>query len=176
MRPEQLNDDLIDYYLQNEPDCIKNLIRQFDFRYTDLEDEELVTLIDMIIDSRHVSSQHKFDIGQTKQNFHVTLEPNSQLRKQRLRKCPLHLKENIEKLLGQLQDSGIIREMADDDDLGSIFVNPIILFPKADYLKLVINARYLNSITDLTNYSWPLEPVQMNMTRINGRYFTASDL
>ena len=130
----------------------------------------------MIIDSRDVYSQHKFDIGQTKQKFHVTLKPNSELRKQRPSKCPLHLKDKLEKLLSQLQDSGIIREMGDDDELGSLFVNPIILLPKADYVKLVIDARYLNSITDLTNYSWPLEPVQMIMTRINGKYFTASDL
>ena len=89
---------------------------------------------------------------------------------------PLHFKDKLEKLLSQLQDSGIIREMGDDDELGSLFVNPIILLPKAVYVKLVIDARYLNSITDLTNYSWPLEPVQMIMTRINGKYFTASDL
>ena len=104
------------------------------------------------------------------------MKPNSELRKQRPSKCPLHLKDILEKLLGQLQDSGIFREMGDDDELGSLFVNPIILLPKADYVKLVIDARYLNSITDLTNYSWPLEPVQMIMTRINGKYFTASDL
>ena len=130
----------------------------------------------MIIDCRDVYSQHKFDIGQIKQKFHVTLKPNSELRKQRHSKCPLHLKDKLEKLLGQLQDSGIIREMGDDDELVSLFVNPIILLPIADYVKLVIDARYLNSITDLTNYSWPLEPVQMITTRINGKYFTASDL
>ena len=66
--------------------------------------------------------------------------------------------------------------MGDDDELCSLFVNPIILMQKADYVKLVIDARYLNSITDLTNYSWPLEPIQMIMTRINGKYFTVSDL
>ena len=169
LRSKQLSDDLIDYYLQYQSEDIKNLNKQFDFRYTDLKDEELVTLIDMIIDSRDVYSQHKFDIGQTKQKFHVTLKLNSELRNQRPSKCPLHLKDKLEKLLGQLQDSGIIREMGDDDELGSLFVNPIILLPKADYVKLVIDARYLNSITDLPNYSWPLEPVQMIMTRINGK-------
>ena len=66
--------------------------------------------------------------------------------------------------------------MGDDDELGSLFVNPIILLPEADYVKFVMYARYLNSITDLTNYSWPLEPVQTIMTRINGKYFTTSDL
>ena len=95
----------------------------------------------MIIDSGDVYSKHKFDIGPTKQKFHVTLKPNSELRKQRSSNCPRHLKANLEKVIGQLQDSGIIREMGDDDELGSRFVNPIILFPKADYVKLVIDAR-----------------------------------
>ena len=129
LRPKELNNDLIDYYLQYQPQEIKDFIKQFDFQYTDLEDEELVLLIDMIIDSRDVYSQHKFDIGQTKQKFHVTLKPNSELRKQRPSKFPLHLKDKLEKLLGQLQETGIIREMGDDDELCSLFVNPIILLP-----------------------------------------------
>ena len=143
--------------------------KKFGFRYTDLEDEELVTLIEMIIDSRDVNCQHKFYIGHTKQKIQITLKPNSEIKKQQPSKCPLHLRDKLEKLLGQLQDSGIIQEMGDYDELGSVFVNPIILLPKADYVKLVIDARYPNSITDLTNYSWPVEPVQMIMTRINGK-------
>ena len=43
-------------------------------------------------------------------------------------------------------------------------------------MKLVIDARYLNSVTDLTNYSWPLELVQMIMTRAHGKVFSVSDL
>ena len=66
--------------------------------------------------------------------------------------------------------------MGDDDEMGSFFVNPIILIPKNDYVKLVIDARYLNSVADLTNYSWPLEPVDMIMTRVNGEFFSVSDL
>ena len=176
LRPKQLIDDLIDYHLQYRSQDIKNFRKQFNFRCTNLEDDELFTLIDMIIDSRDVYSQHKFDIGQLKQKFHVTLKPNSEFRKQRPSKCPPHLNEKLENLLWQLQDSGIIREMADNYVLGLLFLNPIILLPKGNYVKLVIDARYLNSITDLTNYSWPLGPVHMIMTRINGQYFTASDL
>ena len=66
--------------------------------------------------------------------------------------------------------------MGDNDEMGSIFVNPVILMPKNDYVKVVIDARYLNSVTDLTNYYWPLEPVQMIMTRVNGKVFSVSDL
>ena len=65
--------------------------------------------------------------------------------------------------------------MGNDDDMGSLFVNPIILVPKNDYVKLIMDARYLNSVTDLTNYSSSLEFVQMIMTRVNGKIFSVSD-
>ena len=48
--------------------------------------------------------------------------------------------------------------------------------PKSDYVKIVMHARFLNSVTDLTNYSWPLKPVQMIRTRVNGNFFSVSDL
>ena len=66
--------------------------------------------------------------------------------------------------------------MGGDGEMGSLFLNPIVLLPNNDYVKLVIDARYLNSVTDLTNYSWPLEPVQMIMTGVNGKVFSVSDL
>ena len=89
---------------------------------------------------------------------------------------PLHLKDKLEKLLTKFKHADIIREMGDDDEMGSLFINPIILMPKNDSVKLVIDARYLNSVSDLTNYSWPLEPVQMIMTGVNGKFFSVSDL
>ena len=82
----------------------------------------------------------------------------------------------MEKLQTQLKDADIIREMVDDDKMGSLFVNPTILMHKNDYVTLVIDAIYLNSVTDLLNYSMPLEPMQMIMTRVNGNVFSVSDL
>ena len=90
-------------------------------------------LIDMLIDSKDVYSLHKFDVGKTRQKFHVTLKPNVELKRQRASKVPLHLEDKLEKLLTQLKDADIIREMGDDDKMGSLFVNPIILMPKNDY-------------------------------------------
>ena len=66
--------------------------------------------------------------------------------------------------------------MGSNVELGSLFTDPIIILPKGDTVKLVIDARYLNSITDLSNYSWPLEPVQMLLTRLDGMYYTTGDL
>ena len=79
-------------------------------------------------------------------------------------------------LLSELQRAGFIREMGSDGEMGSLFTNPIIIIPKGDMVNLVIDARYLNSITDFSNYSWPLEPIQMLLTRLDGVYYTTSDL
>ena len=176
LRPKEQNDALIEHYLQYQPKELTDYVKQFDFQFSDITDNEMPLLIDMLIDSEDVYSLHKFDVGKTRQKFHVTLKPNVELKRQRASKVPLHLKDKLEKLLTQLKDADIIREMGDDDEMGSLFVNPIILMPKNDYVKLVIDARYLNSVADLTNYSWPLEPVQMILTRVNGKFFSVSDL
>ena len=167
---------LIEHYLQYQSKEIVQYVKNFDFHFSDINDEELIHLIDMLIDSRDVYRQHKFDVGKTHQKFHVKVKPNVKLKKQRPIKVPLHLKEQLEKLLIQLKDGDDIREMGEDDEMGSLFVNPIILMTKIDYVNLVIDARFLNFVTDLTNYSWPPKHVQMIMTRLNGNFFSVSDL
>ena len=66
--------------------------------------------------------------------------------------------------------------MGDEDEMGSLFVNRIIYMPKINDVKLVIDTRDHNSVTDLTNYSWPLEPMQMIVTGVKGKVFLVSDL
>ena len=66
--------------------------------------------------------------------------------------------------------------MGSDVEFGSIFTNPIIFLPKEDTVELLIDARYLNSITHSSNYSWPLEPVKMLLTRLDGVYYPTSDM
>ena len=174
--PKEQNESLVEHNLQYQPKKLTDYIKQFDFEYSDVTDNEMTLLVDMLIDSKDLYSLHKFDVGKTRQKFHVTLKPNVELKRQRASEVPLHLKDKLEKQLTQLKDADVIREMGDDDEIGSLFVNPIILTPKNEYVKLVIDARYLNSVIDLTNHSWPLQPVQMNMIRVNGKFFSVSDL
>ena len=150
-REKDYNNQLIEHYLQYQPKELVQYVKEFDFQFSNITDEEMTLLIDMLIDSRHVFSQHKFDVGRTRQKFHVKFKPNGEVKRQRPSKVPLHLNEKLEKLLTQLKDEDIIREMGDDDEMGSLFVNPIILTPKSDYVKLVMDLRFLNSATDLTN-------------------------
>ena len=81
----------------------------------------------------------------------------------------------LESLLTQQENADVIREIGDDDELGSLFVNSNILMPKKDQVKIVFDARHINSVTDLTKHSSPLEPVKMIMTRVNGKFFSKSD-
>ena len=54
--------------------------------------------------------------------------------------------------------------------------SPIGILPKGDTVKMVIDAQYLNSNTDLSNYSRPLESVRMLLTRHDGVHYTTNDL
>ena len=112
----------------------------------------------MLIDSKDVYSLQKFDVGKTRQKFHATLKPIVGLKRQRASKVPLHLKDKLEKLLTQLTDADIIREMGGKNELGSLFVNLIILMLQVDYVKLVIDARYLNSVNSVNSVAIRTSP------------------
>ena len=151
-------------------------LKNFDFSETVITDSELQHLLRVLIENNDVFSKFTNDVGKITQEFHVKLKKDAELRKQRHSKVPLHYGDRPEILLYELQRAGIVREMGSDVEMGSLFTNPIIILPKGDTVKLVIDARYLNSTTDLSNYSWPLEPIQMLLTRLDGVYYTTSDL
>ena len=118
----------------------------------------MILPIDMLVDVRDVYSQSKIDMGKTCQSFHVTLRPNVELKRQRpseFSHVPLLLKEKPRKLLTQRKDADIVRETGHEDEMGSLFDNPIILMPITEYEKQVIDASFLISVTDLTSYSRP---------------------
>ena len=88
------------------------------------------------------------------------MKEDAKLRKQRPSKVSLHYRDGLDFLPNDWQRAGISREMWCVVEMGSLFTNPIIILPKGDTVKLVIDARNLNSITDLSNNSLPLELVQ----------------
>ena len=62
------------------------------------------------MDARDVYSQHKFDVGKTRQKFNIKLAHEAILKRQRPSKVPLQLREKLEKLLTQLKEADIIRD------------------------------------------------------------------
>ena len=78
--------------------------------------------------------------------------------------------------MDQLCRTSIIREMENDKEMGSEFINPITILQNGNTIKLVIDAHYLNSIIDLSRYSWPLKAIGSRLIKLKGNYFTTSDL
>ena len=66
LREKDHNDRLIDHYLQYQPKELINYVKELNFQYSDITDEEMILLIDMLVDARDVYSQHKFDAGKTR--------------------------------------------------------------------------------------------------------------
>ena len=71
----------------------------------------MTLLVGLLVGDRYVYSQHKLDVGKTRQRFHVTLKLNVERKKQRPNKVPLHLKEKLEKLLTQVKVTDTTEEM-----------------------------------------------------------------
>ena len=63
---KDLHNRLIEHYLKYKPKKLVDYIKEFDFQYSDVTDEEKNLLIDMIHDSRDVYSRQKFDVGKTR--------------------------------------------------------------------------------------------------------------
>ena len=59
---------------------------------------------------------------------------------------------------------------------GNTFTNTVIILRKGESLKIVLDARYLNSMIDESKCNWPIEPVDVALMRINGTIFTTADL
>ena len=95
----------------------REFLKKFDSSQSDINDAQLLDLMKPLDRDKDVYSQHKYDVGKTKQKFHVKLRPNSTLAKQRPSRVSLHYQEKLKILLDQLCKAGINREMGDDTEM-----------------------------------------------------------
>ena len=56
---------------------------------------------------------------------------------------------------------------------GNTFLNHLIVIKKNDSNKTLLHVRHLNSTTDPTSESWPLEPLATHLGRANKNYKSA---
>ena len=98
-------------------------------------------------------------------------------KKQRISKVPIQLRERIQKILDLLKKYEIIAPVNKEQlSTGNTFTNPVMILRKGELLKIVLYAQYLNSMIDESKCNWPIEPVDVALTRINGTKFTTADL
>ena len=71
---------------------------------------------------------------------------------------PLQLKDKVQHLLDILTRFDVISPVNTDSlTTGNTFINPVIILKRGESLKIVLDARQLNTMIDETKCSWPIE-------------------
>ena len=74
----------------------------------------------------------------------------------------------------------IIKQIGSTSDekhtIGTTILNPLIIIPKGDAIKVVSDARHLNSNTNQELDSCPIEPLAPQLARTNKKYKSTIDL
>ena len=154
-------------------------INNFNFQVSDLTDTEYITLWNMLPKYKTCYATHKNDVGKISTPFRIRLKPNAQLTTQRLSKVPIHYRDKLNALSKELEKCNIIKQIGfspqDKPVYGTTYLNPPIIIPKGDTIKFVLDARHLNSNTEQSDESWPIEPLTPQLARGNKKYKSAID-
>ena len=153
---------------------------KFNFQFSDLTDTEYITLCNMLLKYKTCYATHKNDVGKISTPFRIRLEPNAQLMTQRPSKVPIHYRDKLNVFLKELEKYNIIKQIGsspqDKPVYGTTYLNPLIIIPMGDTIKCVLDARHLNSNTEQSDESWPIEPLAPQLARANKKYKSAIDL
>ena len=136
-----------------------------------MTDYENVNLCNILIINQHCYAKHRNGVGRISTPFRIRIKENCKLQTQRTSEVPIHYRDRLNKLLVELEKHNIIKQIGPTPDenhtIGTTFSNPLIIIPKGDAIKVVLDARHLNSNTDQELESWPIEPLAPQLARAN---------
>ena len=119
----------------------QQFIKKFNFEYSDLTDTENVNLCNILIDNQHCYAKHKNDVGKISTPFRIRIKDNCKLHTQRPSEVPIHYRARLNKRLLELEKYNIKKQIGSTTDekhtIGTTFLNPLILIPKGDAIKVV---------------------------------------
>ena len=149
----------------------------FSFQNSQITQDEFDKLAKQLIKYCTVYARSKFDVGTISSSLHLPLKPDAVFKKQRPSKVPIYLYDKVNLLLDILSQYEI-RSPVNKEKQPKVntFINPVIILAKDESLKIVLDARYLNSLIDKSKCNWPIEPIQVILTKISGEYFTTADM
>ena len=150
---------------------IYNLYKKSNFEFSDLTDSEYVQLCNILVNNQNCYAKHKNDVGKISTPFRIRVKENCKLQTQRPSKVPIHYSDRLNKLLVELEKYNIIKQIGSTPDekhtIGTTFLNFLNIIPKGDTIKVVLDARHLNSNTNQVFESWPTEPLAPQLARAN---------
>ena len=124
--------------------------------------------------------QHLKTMWQNCTPFRIRLKPIAQLITQRPSKVPIHYRDKLNNLIKELENYNIIKQIGsspqDKPVFGTTYLNPLIIIPKGDSMKCVLDAGQHYSNTEQSDESWPIEPLAPQLARANKKYKCDTDL
>ena len=149
----------------------------FDFQHSQITQNELDKLAELLLKYPTVYATSKIDVGKISSPLQLPLKPDAVFKKQRASKVPIHLHDKVNRLLDILEQYEIISPVnKEEQPKRNTFINPVIILAKGESLKIVLDARYLNSLIDESECNWPIKPIQVILTKMKGKYFTTADM
>ena len=146
----------------------------FNFEHSEITQIEFDKLAKQLLKHSTVYATSKFDVGKISSS---PLKPDAVFKKQRASKVPIHLHDKVNRLLDIFAQFKIISPVnKEEQSKGNTLINSVIILAKGKSLKKVLDARYLNSLIDESKCNWPIEPIQVILTKINGKDFTTADM
>ena len=121
----------------------------FTFQHCQITENEIKQLADFLLIYPKVYATPKFDVGKMNSPLHLPLKPDAVFKKQRATKVPIHLHDKIKRLFDILEQNEIISPInKEEQPKGNTFINLVINLAKGESLKIVLDARYLNSLIE----------------------------
>ena len=141
-------------------------VNKFNFQFADLTDTQNITLCNLLLKYKTCYATHNNDVGKIVTPFRIRLKPNAQLNTQRPSKVPSHYRDKLNTLPKELGKQNINKQIGsspqDKPVYRTIYLNLLISKPKSDSIKFVLDDRQLNSNTEPSDESWPIELLLLN--------------
>ena len=148
----------------------------FNFQHSHLTQNEFEKLSDLLLRYPSVYATSEFDVGKINSLLHLPLKPDAIFKKERASKVPIQLHDKDNRLLDILEQYEIISPVnKEKQPKGNTFNNPDFILTKGESLKIGLDARYLNSLINESKCNWPKKPIQVILTKTNGKNFTTAD-
>ena len=109
-----------------------------------MTDTEYVNLCNILINNQNCYAKLKNDVGKLSTPFRIRIKENCKLETQRPSKVPIQYRDRLNKLLTELEKHNTIKQIGSSSDekhtIGLTFLNPLIIIPRGDSIKVVLDS------------------------------------
>ena len=140
------------FNINNYTEDQQKFLTMFNFQHSQITQDEFDKLAKQLKKYSSVYATSKFDVGKISSSLHLPLKPDAVFKKQRASNVPIHLHDKVNRLLDILEQYKIISPVnKEEQPKSNTFINPVIILAKGESQKIVLDARYLNSLIDESN-------------------------